>query len=362
MGNNLKDPKADKGTTPANRAAVPGEESNKALSIKESDESTPQIQIPLEPDKEPIRPTTAHGWLGWLGIQTEAPKDLEIPREPAPVIDNIEQPTPVIDNTEPPSSEQLESPPEPVAPVLSYQRSWFGLWRAANSVEEEVPKEEIPVKVAEDPEDHAPRESPTSKTGEQPPAGSSWAFWYNAPKKNTAEDSGQLAVAGEDSQNRPEPARVLSMDNVETKKTDTKKDTKIQDKKGKSNKRERPASTEVDEHSQQTPPSKKATLSPTSTPASTSPPNHLIPSVRNTYRLAEDPSIIQQLARLVLRNQQRSAKHVFLTKTPPKIKKAIAIGIHGLLPPQMLQAVIGKPSGTSMRFAKNAAAAIKKVC
>jgi hypothetical protein len=51
---------------------------------------------------------------------------------------------------------------------------------------------------------------------------------------------------------------------------------------------------------------------------------------------------------------------VFLTKDPPNIKKAIAIGIHGLFPAQFLRTVIGQPTGTSIRFANHAAAAISR--
>jgi hypothetical protein len=53
-------------------------------------------------------------------------------------------------------------------------------------------------------------------------------------------------------------------------------------------------------------------------------------------------------------------KHVFLAKEPPKIKKALAIGIHGLFPAALLRTVIGQPTGTSIKFANYAAAAIRR--
>jgi hypothetical protein len=85
-----------------------------------------------------------------------------------------------------------------------------------------------------------------------------------------------------------------------------------------------------------------------------------MPSVKGTYRLVENPSILQQIARLILHGQQQPSKHVFLVKEPPKIKKALAVGIHGLFPAPLLRTVIGQPTGTSIRFANHAAAAIRR--
>jgi hypothetical protein len=74
----------------------------------------------------------------------------------------------------------------------------------------------------------------------------------------------------------------------------------------------------------------------------------------------ENPSILQQITRILLRGQQKPAKHVSLTKESPKVKKALAIGIHGLFPAPLLRTVIGQPTGTSIRFANHAAAAIRR--
>lgn len=74
----------------------------------------------------------------------------------------------------------------------------------------------------------------------------------------------------------------------------------------------------------------------------------------------ENPSIIQQIARLLMPGQQSPSKHVFLIKDPPEIKRALAIGIHGLFPTPLLRTVIGQPTGTSIRFANHAASAISR--
>jgi hypothetical protein len=133
----------------------------------------------------------------------------------------------------------------------------------------------------------------------------------------------------------------------------------------KSNKRGRPQSVEADDAasvrlstSKADTATKPAPKAPTSTKAL--PPNLLLPSFAGTYKLKENPSIIKQIAQLLLRTQQPSHKHVYLTKDPPKIKKAIAIGVHGLFPANYLRPMIGQPTGTSIKFANHCADAIRR--
>ena len=162
------------------------------------------------------------------------------------------------------------------------------------------------------------------------------------------QESGQLAVAGESSQTHPEPAKIAV----------------VREKKGNASKRGRPKSTEVDEPSGKAPlvdtSAAKGTPSQSPAPVKLSPPNLLLPSIRSTYRLIENPTILQQIARLLRHGQQQPVKHVFLAKDSLVIKKALAIGIHGLFPAPLLRTVIGQPTGTSVRFANHAAAAIRR--
>jgi hypothetical protein len=88
--------------------------------------------------------------------------------------------------------------------------------------------------------------------------------------------------------------------------------------------------------------------------------NLLLPSFRSTYRLKENPSILKQIAQVLLRTQQPPANHVFLVQEPPKIRKALAIGVHGLFPATYLRTMIGQPTGTSIKFANHGAEAIRR--
>jgi hypothetical protein len=230
-----------------------------------------------------------------------------------------------------------------------------GLWSTAAPSSAQEPEEQIPVKIANQDSDNVLEDPPVDKASAQPASGSSWAFWTTDTTKKTPDspektkDTGQLAVTGEASQDRPEPAKV---------------ETVKESKKGKPSKRGRPQSTEIDEATKKTveldPAASKGTPSQSPVPVKTGPPNLLMPSVKGTYRLVENPSILQQIACLILHGQQQPNKHVFIAKEPPKIKKALAIGIHGLFPAPLLRTVIGQPTGTSIRFANHAAAAIRR--
>jgi hypothetical protein len=66
--------------------------------------------------------------------------------------------------------------------------------------------------------------------------------------------------------------------------------------------------------------------------------------------------MLQHITRLFLPSHNGPPRHVFLSKDHPKIRKALAIGIHGLFPAPFLRTVIGQPTGTSIRFANHAAA------
>lgn len=79
-------------------------------------------------------------------------------------------------------------------------------------------------------------------------------------------------------------------------------------------------------------------------------PNQVLPAVKDTLKVRERPGIIQQLSRLFSYGKHTESKHSMLSADPPRIKKAIAIGIHGYFPAPLLRSVLGQPTGTSTRF------------
>lgn len=362
----IPDPKPD----PKPEETTPEEDISIEDQLKGTEEATTEVPAERPPEQLPPRPSSSSGWLGgWLSRAPvrpleppKAPEVAIVPEQPIPVVEplDVEEPQPPAALSEDKSAEDVIKITE--APKAS--SSWFGLWSTAapstvDEVPEEGPKEQAPVKTTDDGqqdtvmEDATTPAEPTKKTA--PAAGSSWAFWSTETPKKTASSSeqsneaGQLAVTGEVSQDHPEPAKTATVK---------------ENKKGKSTKRGRPVSVEIDEVAQKPiqtePSSSKATPSSSVIPTKASPPNLLIPSVKSTYKLAESPGILQQIARLLLQSHQEPSKHVFLVKEPPKIKNALAIGIHGLFPAAILRTVIGQPTGTSIRFANHAAAAIRR--
>ncbi|KAH8672620.1 hypothetical protein BGZ60DRAFT_405227 [Tricladium varicosporioides] len=326
-------------------------------------------QTAAEPDIKPAvqevptqRPATSSGWLGgWLSTRPAAQNQEEL--QPRTLdTEPTRSPEPSMLKEEPPSEDT--KPQEAVVPVLeeiksvpTTSSSWFGLWStAAPSTVAETSAEQIPIATAKDGEDTVMEDTSEpvpQKPAQRPTTSSSWAFWSTeAPKKGSTEletsaEIGEVAATGEIPQNSPELAKAAA-----------KKPTK----KGKSSKRDRPQSMEIDEVTRQSTQPEATSGAPvqSSTSKAPSPPNLLMPSVKQTYRLVENPSILQQIARLLLRGHQQPTKHVFLAKDPPKIRTALAIGIHGLFPAPLLRTVIGQPTGTSIRFANHAAAAIRR--
>ncbi|KAE8450986.1 hypothetical protein EG329_005426 [Mollisiaceae sp. DMI_Dod_QoI] len=348
-------------------------EADKSEATAKPTENVPVPKPPTRPesisDTALQRPPAASGWLGgWLSKpapqRTTADECQDTPNEPQKAQDSqdqMEQKT--LTKQRVPTEESTTQSSAPAPASTQPSSSWFGLWSTAapsTAVVAEPPKDERPVKTGDTSGDTVMKDAPSiaSTTSTLPAAGSSWAFWStDTSKKPTdgsgkGDTSGQLAVAGERSQNDPEPAKTVEVQ--DTKKKDTKK--------AKSSKRSRPLSGEIEEITPNinVESTSKATSSQSPAPVKTIPPNLLLPSVKGTYRLVENPSILQQITRLILYGQQKSVKHVFLVKDPPKIKKALAIGIHGLFPAPLLRTVIGQPTGTSIRFANHAASAIRR--
>ncbi|KAL2262686.1 hypothetical protein VTK26DRAFT_439 [Humicola hyalothermophila] len=250
--------------------------------------------------------------------------------------------------------------------------------------EDVVMEEAPPVKPASEPS--APPAKPVSEPPAPPPkAGSTWAFWSRDTRSAVGKEQtgngeqGQLVVMGESSEAHPKRANSVEFRGAPTKEAPLKtgkKDgqarsdttpSREESLSSKKSKQARTQSMEIDGAAPAARPSTpktdtapKPAAAKTPIPAKALPPNLLLPSFRSTYRLKDNPSIIKQITQLLLRTQQPAAKHVYLRKDPPKLKKAIAIGVHGLFPANYLRPMIGQPTGTSIKFANHCAEAIRR--
>ncbi|KAK2737557.1 hypothetical protein FQN57_007492 [Myotisia sp. PD_48] len=88
------------------------------------------------------------------------------------------------------------------------------------------------------------------------------------------------------------------------------------------------------------------------------PPNQLLPDFQTNFPVEHSPGIVQQLGRLISYGKGSEPSHVSRVKSPPQIKRAVAIGIHGYFPVPLIRTVLGQPTGTSIKFATMAEKAI----
>ncbi|KPM34854.1 hypothetical protein AK830_g11714 [Neonectria ditissima] len=382
--------------------------------VSQSEAPQPETSKPQDNDIKPTpetpssatttRPAPTSGWLGWLA-RTPFTETQASSTPPAPeMAETTPDPTKEVEQTRPVTPPSQTEPPEPASsPVVKSApaTSWFGFWQSSavqTSNDKPAPdfqpepapeptSEDVPISDAPPPHEHVA----------SPQAGSTWAFWSkDSPKakgKPTAEtgktgETGEIAVIGDGSEAHPKPMEECDMSQTPSKPAKAVSKPKDIQTGGKSSwrrtKRLRPQSMEVDSPS--TSPSGAST--PTSTgPVSqdinqpNGPPtrvdssnqsiaesesstrlssNLLLPSFSSTYQMKDNPSILKQITQFILRTQQSPVRHILRVKDPPKIRKAIAIGVHGLFPASYLRPMIGQPTGTSLRFAGLCAESIRR--
>ncbi|KAF2501946.1 hypothetical protein BU16DRAFT_497683 [Lophium mytilinum] len=265
-------------------------------------------------------------------------------------------------------------------------RSWFAFWSSTQNAQANPPQEAAPEPLKTTATEEAPSEptadkdvqmsepqEPTPAAKTTPPKSAGWAFWSRAePRdseqntKSTHKQVGELAVADTPSQSRPEAAQFNEQETSQQKETpktlrgrpkgrDLAKDAKAS---GSS------ASTPSKTTPSHSPSRVLAAAAPQSAPkqalkAKQEPPNLLLPAFNQTYGLLRQPTYWQQIREYFLGNES-ATPHLHIAPSPPRIRRAIAIGVHGYFPAPLIQKVLGQPTGTSIRFANAAAAAISE--
>jgi hypothetical protein len=229
---------------------------------------------------------------------------------------------------------------------------------------------------------------------------SGWAFWYRDKPKTDGKTEegpnkhvGEVAVSDTPSQSRPEPAQFNEQEQSTdgAVKGDAPKEAPpkeapppvVEEPAGKRSFRSLRGRPKTKSTPKDSPSSSKA-ATPTKTspapsptrpetaPASQSgsklaarpkiePPNIILPEFQHTYRMVQQPSFWQQIRHYFL-GEESAMPHLHINPAPPRIKKAVAIGVHGYFPAPIFQKVIGQPKGTSIRFANAAAASINDWC
>ncbi|KAK9423749.1 hypothetical protein SUNI508_03765 [Seiridium unicorne] len=377
QGNTTATAQAQTPAEPLPRGSVAGEPSSGAEAGTESQSSTTPLPDVVQ------RPAATSGWFGgWFGAPA-VPTDVGV-EEDKLMADTAKHAEPT---QQEPLQEPLDGPTSPAPPDTPKSTrptsSWLGSWWNTPVQEDSTPKDSATSTVSETTaaakeNEHVVMENapvPPAIMESQPSAGSTWAFWSRdtgskssgTPKPSP--EQGEIAVMGEGSEASPRRSSGVDVKDgpspaKEQPLNKSLKESPMKPTTSKKSKRERPQSIDLDEPVTPRPatPVNKTSIPKPETPGSikSAPPNLLLPSFRNTYRMRQNPSIIKQITQLLLRTQQPAVTHVHLVKEQPKIKKAIAIGVHGLFPATYLRPMIGQPTGTSIRFANHCAEAIRR--
>jgi hypothetical protein len=331
-------------------------------------QDTEMIDAPATTGKALTRPTS---WF-WMWSSAQNAQANPPPAEPpsnesdASKLDQLLEAAP---ESAPESA--TESAPEPAAETSSMQE---------------------PPASADAPEPTKNTPTTTSASGSTKP--SAWAFWYRGKpgEEKTPGDAGpqkhvgEVAVFDTPSQSHPEAAQFneqeqsKSDDDAQEEPQPPPKEEPVAKRSFLSLRGRPKAKTATKEDSTDTPSSSKTVtpsktspvLEPTKpetappaqpapkqvTKTKQGPPNLLLPEFKTTYQLVQQPNFWQQLRKYFLKDEP-AAPHLHINPAPPKMKKAVAIGVHGFFPAPMLRKVLGQPTGTSIRFANAAAAAIK---
>ncbi|GAM89050.1 hypothetical protein ANO11243_070840 [Dothideomycetidae sp. 11243] len=288
-------------------------------------------------------------------------------------------------------------------PTEAASRAWFGLWSASQnqpSQEQDVPSIKVsdevqpelksqgapPLDASQDTVakesadasatgDNASGKSITARPSLERPKSSGWAFWskeswqsltLRVSKKRKQKTSEKTPPA------RKEAKREVKKDSAAAKTPnssavkDNKQETKTiqtDDAFATSAKTTSTANLPVPEQ----PKSEESKLSPAlkALKAQQVPPNIIEPKFRSTFPQAHVPTYWETIGSYITQSfglspaGSQMPPHISIAPQKPKIKNAIAIGVHGYFPAPILQKIIGQPTGTSIRFATHAAAAIR---
>ncbi|KAF3930479.1 hypothetical protein ABW19_dt0200133 [Dactylella cylindrospora] len=300
--------------------------------------------------------------------------------------------TPVIQPTsEEALGSSLAQPLEqvPIQPAAPQRSSWFGMWgyggtanvpeaiKGGTAPEDNEPASE-PIQTAEAVTANSPAAPQTNGTAVEPtpeapipdpqtkPApsegilarGAAWVFWSKPqpqPEAGQTTEIGDIAIAGSSSELEPQKAQITTETPLPATTTPRKKSSKKDLAKSPA-----AASSASVEQPPSIPVAPKEVSPAAKTLQKVLPPNLLVPSFESCYNLRQSSTWFGSVSRLWSAPKALSRNQLYLTPLPPRIRKAVAIGVHGFFPMKILQRVLGEPTGTSVRFATAGAAAIQR--
>ena len=377
-----------------------GEQTNTATDTKSTHEKTDSSSS-----------STWRGWFARDGLQGIPPA------VPSPTVTTTNAPTlteqirsdQTVSASETPKS-QTENQPQQLILPHDTKKSWLPIWgnetvRRSSSAPPDGRQSATDDKiissgvdrVAEDATKLGTASAIESATmGEAPPTSaadgrktSGWVFWSRTPASDSTDHSqpvvkeGEIAVADTTSQQRPRRTSLAVPPDHAKSQPEPRLRTDAQERPSSSasSTKSKNASTttpaKVAENSSTIPTTEAKKLTPKTT-AIAKPPeqvssaellktigrkrmnNLLLPSFGETFVAQQSPSFLDHLRRLLYLVPSNEVKHLSLIRDPPKIKNALAIGVHGYFPAPLVRTLIGQPTGTSIKFADMAAKSVQK--
>ncbi|KAK6512150.1 hypothetical protein TWF481_001042 [Arthrobotrys musiformis] len=300
--------------------------------------------------------------------------------DPPKVTVTVEEPPLANDTPEATASAATTQPP---------RGSWFGYWYGTNESapttktdESAITNEPQPMdinngtqvengntKFAQDsgaatnniPENLAntpPQDTQPAQTEGLLARGAAWVWWSKATPQSDGDntvETGEVAVAASSTETEPQKAKITTQQSQPTNAAKRRSESPHSI-------RLRPGSASASQ-----PPSIPVAPKEISPAAKNLqkvlPPNLLVPSFDSCYYSQQSRPwfrISSAVNRFWSAPKASPRTHLSIVPTLPRIRKAVAIGVHGFFPMKILQRVLGEPTGTSVRFANEGAAAIQR--
>ncbi|KAJ5246204.1 hypothetical protein N7468_001187 [Penicillium chermesinum] len=374
------EPESSKKEVPANGNITSEENPEKEQSANEEVDSNTNTN-----SGSAALPEQSGGWLSWIYRSDNTDKtnsSTQVPEAAKQTTDDLQEPTAAYSQTATSDTPgQTEQPGQvPAHPVETAEdtspnkkRSWLQMfYGSAAATREDKGTPETNTMPAESDNTTtgpmAPKDTP-DKQGDElpsqtPPANtksSGWSFWSKATTKDAAAGKPQEAeaVAASIPEDTPSRPTTLEPDSNTQVNITQKGSLKVPQPKETGAKDVTMSTVEA---------TSTASTSAEGRPVDASAskqlqkilPNQVLPHFEDTYRFEESPSLLQSLGRLLHYTKGVEHSHVTRVRDPPKIKRALAIGVHGYFPAPFIRTVLGQPTGTSIRFSNMAAEAIRK--
>lgn len=402
-------PSESKTILPATDEAPPKETSDKPMATTETKHPPGGKQ-----GKDDVsHSTNSSAWLGWLSRSRPEPTkttgDSKTATKPPETVaqspKSAPTPAPEASLSKPIPEPQTKGDSKLESKQTPPKRTWLQMWgndtasQSDKSVDDSVvdhttaqANTALQIPGANDPPKAPSTSTPNSnasslKTGPPPQLpgdgskSSGWVFWGRDKSQNSSAASdpnvGEIAISNTPSQGRPKRASISLQDSDRPKipgpdgsSQQIQEPAKATKQQGKGSRPATPvvraqepriANIESPATKDKTPDSSSASeLSASATQLQKSVPNILLPSFKDTYALHESPTLLEQLKRLLYYTKSPELTHLDRVRDPPRIKHAVAIGVHGYFPTPLIRSVLGQPTGTSIKFANMAAKAIGK--